>query len=114
MNTKINTKTAKNSGGGALKGTLVGAVLGVAAGMLLAPESGKKMRGDIKQMSGDFYRHIMPRVKKLRKVGEDQYNALIAEGAKSYAKAKDLSLLEEKVLAAEAKRSWKHLKRHLV
>ncbi|HUX35929.1 MAG TPA: YtxH domain-containing protein [Candidatus Paceibacterota bacterium] len=109
---KKSNKTSKNSGK-LLEGALVGATLGIAAGMLLAPESGKKMRRDIKKLSGDFYRHIAPQVKKMKKVGEAQYNELVAKGATNYAKAKKLSLSEQKALIAEAKRSWGHIKKHL-
>ncbi len=114
MNKKtINKKSTRKNGGKLLGGALVGAVLGVAAGMLLAPESGKKMRKDIKKLSGDFYRYIAPQVKKLKQVGEAQYNTFIAKGAKNYAKAKRLSLSEEKMLIKEGKRSWRHIKKHL-
>ncbi|MDO8655385.1 MAG: YtxH domain-containing protein [bacterium] len=102
-----------NGGKFLLEGALVGAVLGVAAGMLLAPESGKKMRKDIKKLSGDFYRYIAPQVKKMKKMGEAQYHAFVAKGVKNFAKVKRLSLAEQKMLTTEAKRSWKHIKKHL-
>ncbi len=109
----INKKSVKKNGGKLLGGALIGAVLGAAAGMLLAPESGKKMRRDIKRLSGDFYRYIAPQVKKLKRVSEAQYNTFVAKGAKNYAKAKRLSLSEEKILIKEGKRSWRHIKKHL-
>jgi len=102
----------KKKGGKLLEGALVGAILGTAAGLLLAPESGKKIRTDIKKLSGGFYDYIAPQIKKLKRVGEAQYSAFVSEKAKSYAKAKRLSRAEEKVLATEAKRSWKHIKKH--
>jgi len=106
-----------NKGGGMLLGALVGSVLGVAAGMLASSESGKKigkkMAKDARKLSGDFYRYIAPRMKKLKAVGEKEYNAFMAEGAKKYSKARKLSLEEEKILAGEAKRSWGHIKKHL-
>ena len=71
------------------------------------------MRKDIKKLSGDFYRHIAPQVKKMKNVGEAQFNAFVAKGAKNFAKAKKLSLAEQKMLAAEARRSWGHIKKHL-
>ncbi|MDO8558808.1 MAG: YtxH domain-containing protein [bacterium] len=109
----INKNSVKKSGGKILEGALIGAVLGVAAGILLAPESGKKMRKDIKKLSGDFYHHIAPQVKKFKQVGEAQYKAFVAKGAKSYAKIKQLSPAEEKMLITQAKRSWGHIKKHL-
>jgi len=106
----VSKKIVKKSGGKILAGALVGTALGVAAGILLAPESGKKMRTDIKKLSGNFYRYILPRVKKLKQIGEVQYNALVKEGIKNYAKIKRLSPAEERVLVKEAKRSWGHIK----
>jgi len=102
----------KKNGGKFLEGTIIGAMLGAAAGLLLAPESGKKMRTDIKKLSGGFYDYMVPHIKKLKRVSEAQYKTLVAEKAKSYAKVKRLSRAEEKILTAEAKRSWKHIKKH--
>ncbi|OGF62617.1 hypothetical protein A2662_03715 [Candidatus Giovannonibacteria bacterium RIFCSPHIGHO2_01_FULL_45_33] len=107
---------AKNRGK-LIEGALIGAVLGVAAGMLLASEQGKKIEKkagkNIKKLSGDFYRYLAPRVKSLKRMGEAEFNLLVREGAKKYAKAKKLSLKEEKMLVAGAKRSWHQLKKHL-
>lgn len=103
----------KSSGGKILEGALVGAALGVAAGMLFAPKSGKKIRKNIKSISADFYRKVAPRVKKLRKVGEKQLHAFAAKSVRQYARAKRLSAAEERALMAEAKRSWRHVKKYL-
>ncbi len=107
---------AKNKGK-LLEGALIGAVLGVASGMYLASESGRKMEKkagkNIKKLSGDFYRYIVPQIKKMKRMGEAEFNTLVQDGAKKFAKAKKLSLKEEKMLTVEAKRSWKHIKKHL-
>ncbi len=96
-----------------LAGALIGGALGVAAGMLLAPESGKKFRGGIGRKSAEFYAHLAPRLKKAKRMGEAEYKVFVREAAKSYSKAKRLSGHEEKAIVAHAHRSWKHLKRHL-
>lgn len=107
---------AKNKGK-ILEGALVGAVLGIAAGMFLSSEKGKKVvkkaGKDIKKISGDFYRYIAPQIKKLKHVGQAEFDAFVQEGAKKFAKAKKLSLAEEKMLVSEAKRSWGHIMKHL-
>lgn len=110
---KVNKKSKTGNGGKLLEGALVGAVLGVVAGLLITSEPGKKVGRDIKRLSGDFYNYLAPRVKKLKKVGEAQYGAFVDEGVKHYARAKKLSLVEQRVLAKEAKRSWGHIKKHL-
>ena len=104
------SKTNNNSGK-LLEGGLVGAMLGVAAGLLLAPESGKKMRKDIRKASGDFYRYMAPQIKKMKLAGEGQYNAFVSKSADNYAKAKKLSLEDKKILVREGKRFWKHIKK---
>ena len=96
-----------------LEGTLVGVALGVAAGVLLAPNSGKKTREYLKNLSGDFYNYITPKIKKLKKISEAEYNLLVAKGMKRYAKAKLLSLPEQKVILGEAKSFWEQIKRHI-
>lgn len=118
----MNKKTTKRKNtqkkeGKFLKGTMVGMVLGVLASVLITSESGKKMRKemgrDMKKLSGDFYRYMTPQVKKFKRVGEAQYNTFVDENVKKYARIKKLSLSEEKRLVREAKRSWKHIQKHL-
>ena len=103
----------KKNKGGVLMGTLVGAALGAAAGILLAPESGKKIRKDIKNKSAEFYAYLAPQLKKIKKLGQAEFKVLVENTAKNYSKAKKLSLKEEKVLIERAQNSWNHLKRHL-
>lgn len=110
-------KTDKKEGGKQrgklLEGAFIGAVLGVTAGILLASESGKKIRMDIKKRSGDFYRYMAPQMKKLKRLSEAEYDAFVAKGAKNYANAKRISLAEKRRLIKEAKRSWGHMKRQV-
>ncbi len=113
MKKKRTNKNNKKSGGKFLEGALVGTILSIVAGMLLAPKSGKKMRKDIMELYGDFYYYIAPQVKNLKRMGGEQYNALMAQGVKSYAKARRLSHAEEKMLAAETRRSSKRITKHL-
>ena len=101
------------SKGKLLGGALVGAALGVAAGLLLAPESGKKLRGEVKKKSAEFYAHLSPKLKKMKKVGEKEYGLFIKNAVKSYGKAKQLSSRQQKILVAEAQKTWKHLQKHL-
>lgn len=105
---KTNQNNVKN-----LKGALIGAVLGVAAGVIVASDSGKKMGRNIKKLSGDFYRYLAPQLKKMKQVGETEYHALVAKGVENFTKTKKLSFKEGKILAKEAKRSWSHIKKNL-
>ncbi|MBI3046430.1 MAG: YtxH domain-containing protein [Candidatus Harrisonbacteria bacterium] len=103
----------KNTVAKVLGGALAGVALGAAAGMLVAPESGKKLRGDIKKKSADFYRHLAPQLKKMGKMGEAEYKDLAKKAMTNYGKAKKLSVKEMAALTKEALTSWKELKKHL-
>lgn len=103
----------KNSAGKIFEGALVGAALGIAAGMLFAPKSGKKIRKDIKNVSADFYRKMAPQVKKMNRIGKVQLHKFAAKSVRQYARAKKLSAAEERALMAEAKRSWRHVQKYL-
>ncbi len=95
------------------EGALIGAALGIAAGILAAPESGKKLRKDAKNKAAEFYAHLSPKLKKIKRIGEKEYHAAVHEAAKNYGKAKRLTASEQQELAAHAVKSWKHLKKHL-
>jgi len=103
----------KKGGEKMLEGALIGAVLGVAAGILLAPDSGKKTIKNIKKLSGNFYASLTPKLKKLKSMSEAQFNAFVDASLKQYAKAKKLTMAEQKALAREAKKSLKQIKKHL-
>ena len=93
-----------------LAGAVVGGALGVAAGMLLASgPAGKKLGKE----SAQFYAHLAPRMKKMKRMGQKEYAEFVKNAAKSYGKTKRLSVKEQKMLVANATKSWKHLKRHL-
>ncbi len=94
-----------------IEGGLIGAALGIAAGIILAPESGKKFRNDVKKKSAEFHAYLAPQFKKMKKVGEKEYDVLINKAVKSYTKTRRLSEKEGKDLIAQAKKSWGHIKK---
>ncbi len=97
-----------------LEGGLIGAVLGVAAGIFLASsDSGKKLGADIKEKSADFYASLAPKLKKMKKMGEAEYKKFVENAAESYSKAKKLTAEEAAEIRTAAEKSWDHLKKHL-
>jgi len=96
-----------------VEGAFVGAALGIAAGIVLAPESGKKFRADMKKKSAEFHAYLAPRFKALKKVGGEEYNSFVKNAMTSYAKAKRLSESEKKDLVTHAQKSWKHIKKQV-
>ena len=95
-----------------LEGALVGAALGVAAGMLFAPKSGKKLRKDIGGTVAGFHKYISPKIKQLKNMSESQYKAFMKTAVGGYSKAKKLSRVEAHELARYAQEFWKHFKKH--
>ena len=95
-----------------LKGAMVGALLGVAAALFLAPKTGKKLREDTKRMAADFYKYAAPRAKKIAKLGGEQYKVFLENSLKAYASAKKLSTKEVAALAKEVHKSWRHIKKY--
>jgi len=94
-------------------GAAVAAALGAVAGMLLAPESGKKLRKDIKKTAGQLYREAVPKLKKMRNVGQAEFEKFMSVAASKFASAKKLSSAEKKQLIKEAKGAWGKIKKHL-
>ena len=103
----------KNDAVKLLEGALAGAALGALAGLMLAPESGKKLRKDIKSRAADFYKYLAPQLKKVKKMGEAEYKTAVKKAMAGYSKAKKISAQEVKDLTKEAQSSWKELKKHL-
>jgi gas vesicle protein len=104
----------KTSGSGKiLEGAIIGAVLGVAAGILLAPDSGKKTIKNIKKQAGSFYASIAPQLKKLKGMTEEQLDAFLDMAVEKYAKAKKLTKVQHKALVQEVKKSFEKIKKNL-
>ncbi|MCX6761065.1 MAG: YtxH domain-containing protein [Candidatus Nealsonbacteria bacterium] len=95
-----------------LEGAVIGTALGVTAGLFLASKKGKQLQKNINQKTVEFYAYIAPKLKKIKKLGEKEYIAFVETAAKNYSKAKKFSAVETKILLAEAKKAWKHLKKH--
>jgi gas vesicle protein len=95
-----------------LGGALVGAALGVAAGMFFAPKSGKKLRKDVQNQVADFQKFISPKIKGIKKMSDVQYKTFIKTAIIQYSKLRKLSAKDAKELAGYAQEFWKHFKKH--
>lgn len=87
--------------------------MGAAAAIFLTPESGKNLRKDIKKRASEFYRYIAPRLKKIKKIGEEEYKELVKTAAHQYSQSRKISKTETDALIKEAHKTWKELKKHL-
>jgi len=96
-----------------LEGAVAGLALGVAASMFLATKQGKELKGDLANVTADFYKYISPKVKKIQKMGEKEYKEFMKNAAGQYAKSKKMSEDMAKQLMKEVQQSWKHFSKHL-
>lgn len=88
---------------------LVGAAIGVAAGIVLAPESGKKFRGDVKKKSAELKAYLKPKLNNLKKKGKSEYSLFVKTIKKTSKKAKK----EIPVLISSAKKAKKQIKKSI-
>jgi len=91
-----------------LGGAVVGLALGVAASLFLTSKKGKKLTKDMQVVLADFYKGVAPKLKNIKKMGEEQYKEFMEAAARQYGKAKKLSEVKIKELVAQAKDSWRH------
>jgi len=94
-----------------IEGGIIGAALGIAAALVLAPKSGKKFRGDVSKKAAEFQAYLAPRFKKMKDIGEEEYNNLVQKSIKTFAKAKRLTAEEGQDLVNHAKKSWEDIER---
>lgn len=95
-----------------IEGALAGAVLGVAAGMFINSVKGKNIQKDVKQHVADFYKSVAPKVKKIKKMTEDEFKAFMEVAVVKYGKSKKMTEKEIQDLTKEVKMGWKHLSKH--
>ncbi len=82
---------------------LKGALLGVLAGMLLAPKSGKKLREDVKKYYKEISDRISEELSKMKVVTRDTYDQVVNSAVAVYQDTK-------KITAREAEQIKKKLK----
>jgi gas vesicle protein len=93
-----------------VEGGLIGVALGVAAGIALAPKSGKEFRGDIKKKSAEFYTYLAPQLKKIKVIGEKEYDSFLHDAMATYVKVKLFSEKEGADLLTHIKKQGSLLK----
>ena len=90
-------------------GAVLGAALAAGVAVFLTSKKGTKLRAGVREQLEDFYAHIAPKLKELKKMGKEEYEAFITDAAKHYGKTKKLSEAKIKEIIQEAKKSWKHV-----
>lgn len=80
-------KTTKNF----FTGMLFGAIAGAAAGILLAPKSGKETRADIARYSSEIKDKIAEELSKIQNFTRESYNSVVDRVVGIYESAKKIS-----------------------
>jgi len=104
---------AKNKTSKFLEGAIAGLALGVATSVFVSSKKGKELREDVKDKMADFYKYIVPKVKKVKKMGEKEYKEFMKNAVGQYSKARKISEDMSKELVKEAQKSWHYFTKHL-
>ncbi len=94
-----------------LIGSAVGALLGTAAALLLAPQSGKKTRKELQKMSEEISGLVSTELPKLKKISKEAYEGLVDSTVKEYGKKKKLAETMWKDLSKTLKAQWKEVEK---
>lgn len=97
-------------GKGFLKGATIGAIIGAAAALLLAPKSGKEMRDDVKKMAQDLSKMISEKVSMMKEVSQESYERIVDEVVADYKKGKQVAEEEWDKVRSELKSKWGEVK----
>ena len=96
-----------------LAGTAVAVALGAVANLLMTTKEGKKIRHEIKKGAAEILKQAKPHLKKLKDVGQADFEKVVAMCVSKYAVAKKLSMEQRRELMKEAKSAWGKVKKHL-
>lgn len=118
-----------NSTGDFFKGLVFGAVIGAAAGILLAPKSGTETREDIKKFSSDVQdkaedlymssrKEVEKRIKALKVAGKkldlDTYKQLVSKVVDELKNDSDVAASTAKKIGEQLTDDWNELKSAVV
>lgn len=96
---------------GAAIGVAAGAVAGAIAGILLAPQSGKETREDIKKYLHEMKDKIALKLGDLKEITEDKYGEVVDSVVSAYEKGKKISTAESKVIKNQLKEGYEEVKK---
>lgn len=99
-------KTTKKGTG---KKILVAAILGVLAGMLLAPKAGKKLRKDLKDVAQKMEKEIIRQAGRTKKLTQEKYEEIVETMVNSYTKVKKIKKEDVRAMTRNLKKIWTDL-----
>ncbi len=87
----------------------IGAAVGVAIGMLLAPKKGKALRKDLKDLPLKIKKEVAEKAGEVKDLTQKHYEKLIDAVAGFYKKAKKIKKADLEKVVKELKKSWKEV-----
>lgn len=111
-----------------LRGLFIGAIAGVAAGILLAPKSGKETREDLKKLSKEFedkatelydeaiviLQNKLTTIKGIgNKINEEKYMTLVSDVVKEIQKDGGITAKAAQEIGKQLQRDWTIVKKEL-
>ena len=93
----------------AVEGALLGIALGVAAGMYLASNSTKELKGRLAEKYAEFSKFMAPKLKKLKKVSQSEYEMMVDKAMVGFGKAAKMTKSEALALAKTAKKHFREI-----
>jgi gas vesicle protein len=87
-------------------GFLKGALLGVLAGILLAPRSGRETREEIKKAYEEISDRISEELSRLKVVTRDTYDQIVRSAVDTYVETKRITAKEAEQIIAQLKEGY--------
>ena len=85
---------------------LKGALIGVVAGILVAPMSGKKIRDNVKKYSQEISKRITEELSRLKGITKDTYTKVVDSVVQGFVEAKKITVEEAKEIRDQLKEGY--------
>lgn len=87
-------------------GFFKGALLGVVAGILLAPKSGKELRTSVKKSYEDISKRITEELSHLKEVTQETYTQIVNSVVHTFVEAKKITVEEAETIKDQLKQGY--------
>ncbi len=94
-------------------GLAAGVVLGLAAGLFLRSDKGKKLQKDVELKARLLQKQLIARVELIEELTQEKYEDLVDEVLVAYAKSKTVAKEELPELRRELRKQWGVMKKYI-
>lgn len=92
-------------------GFLKGALLGVVAGILLAPKSGKELRESVKKSYKDISKRVTEELSRLKEVSQETYTQVVNSVVRTFVEAKKITVEEAEAIRDQLKQGYEKVRK---